>query len=66
LFKKLTKKHPAAGYVRRLLAATARTARTARTEQGTGGPLSDRELDVLLLLGTTLTSPTSPALHRSR
>jgi LuxR family maltose regulon positive regulatory protein len=63
LLKKLPKDRPAAGYVRRLLAATARTASTASTEQRTGRqaalvePLSDRELDVLRLLGTDLDGP---------
>jgi LuxR family transcriptional regulator, maltose regulon positive regulatory protein len=56
LVKALTKQSGAPGYVRRLLAAT-------RTEHQPGRPgalvepLSDRELDVLRLLGTDLDGP---------
>ena len=58
LLKALTKQPNAPGYVRRLLAATTRTqhedpGRPAALVQ----PLSDRELDVLRLLGTDLDGP---------
>jgi LuxR family maltose regulon positive regulatory protein len=64
LLKALTRQ-PAVdpGYVRRLLHATTRTAGTAGTQhrpvQPTGpvDPLSDRELDVLRLLGSDLDGP---------
>jgi LuxR family transcriptional regulator, maltose regulon positive regulatory protein len=56
LLKALAKRSAAAGYVRRLLASTAGT----QHRPNPGGlvePLSDRELDVLRLLGTDLDGP---------
>ncbi len=44
-------------YVARLLAASGRPARTAREGQGLVDPLSERELDVLRLLGGDLGGP---------
>ena len=58
LLKKLTKQPPATGYVRRLLAATTRTEHhDANRPAALVEPLSDRELDVLRLLGTDLDGP---------
>ncbi len=47
----------ATGYLRRLIAATARTAHAAPVAQGLVEPLSERELDVLRLLGSDLDGP---------
>jgi LuxR family maltose regulon positive regulatory protein len=46
-----------AGYVRRLLAAVDRTQETAPIQQAMIQPLSERELDVLRLLGSDLDGP---------
>jgi len=47
----------AAGHVRRLLAAATRTAQRPAAPQPLLEPLSERELDVLRLLGTDLDGP---------
>jgi LuxR family maltose regulon positive regulatory protein len=57
LLKALTKQSSAAGYVRRLLAATTRTQHRPARGQALVEPLSDREFDVLRLLGTDLDGP---------
>ncbi|HYZ01952.1 MAG TPA: LuxR C-terminal-related transcriptional regulator, partial [Candidatus Binatia bacterium] len=57
LLKALTKQSAAPGYVRRLLAATARTEQRPDRPAALVEPLSDRELDVLRLLGTDLDGP---------
>jgi LuxR family maltose regulon positive regulatory protein len=56
LLKALARKK-ATGYLRRLLAATATTAHAAPVTQTLVEPLSERELDVLRLLGTDLDGP---------
>ncbi|MFD1505631.1 helix-turn-helix transcriptional regulator [Georgenia yuyongxinii] len=53
----LEKEGPARSFVRRLLAATSTTADAALADPGLIEPLSDRELDVLRLLGTELNGP---------
>ena len=57
LLKALPRQSSAAGYVRRLLAATTRTQHRPAPGQALVEPLSDRELDVLRLLGTDLDGP---------
>jgi len=57
LLKRLTKEPPAAGYVRRLLAATTRTEHQPGRPAALVEPLSDRELDVLRLLSSDLGGP---------
>ena len=57
LLKALTKQSAAPGYVRRLLAATMRTEHHLGRPAALVEPLSDRELDVLRLLGTDLNGP---------
>ena len=57
LLKTLTKEPPAAGYVRRLLTATTRTEHQPGRPAALVEPLSDRELDVLRLLGSDLDGP---------
>ena len=57
LFKTLTKEPPAAGYVRRLLAAATRTEHQPGRPVALVEPLSDRELDVLRLLSSDLDGP---------
>jgi LuxR family maltose regulon positive regulatory protein len=57
LLKALTKRPGAPGYVRRLLAATTRTEHRPAQPPTLVEPLSDRELDVLRLLGTDLDGP---------
>jgi LuxR family maltose regulon positive regulatory protein len=57
LLKALTKQSGAPGYVRRLLAATTRTEHQPGRPADLVEPLSDRELDVLRLLGTDLDGP---------
>ncbi len=57
LLKALPRQSTAAGYVRRLLAATTRTQHRPSSGRGMVEPLSDRELDVLRLLGSDLDGP---------
>ena len=58
LLKALAKqKATTPGYLRRLLAATAGTAHAASVTQALVEPLSERELDVLRLLGSDLDGP---------
>ena len=57
LLKTLTKEPPAAGYVRHLLTATTRTEHQPGRPAVLVEPLSDRELDVLRLLGSDLDGP---------
>ncbi len=58
LLKALAKRKAASpGYLRRLLAATARTAHGTPVTQDLVEPLSERELDVLRLLGSDLDGP---------
>jgi LuxR family transcriptional regulator, maltose regulon positive regulatory protein len=59
LLKALARKHKetAPGYLHRLSAATARTALSTPVTQDLVEPLSERELDVLRLLGTDLDGP---------
>jgi LuxR family maltose regulon positive regulatory protein len=58
LLKALPRQATAIGYVRRLLAAMTRTeGRTAGATKGLVEPLSERELDVLRLLGSDLDGP---------
>ncbi len=57
VLKALAKRGAARGYVRRLLAATTRNETHAPTPKTLVEPLSDRELDVLRLLGTDLDGP---------
>jgi LuxR family transcriptional regulator, maltose regulon positive regulatory protein len=57
LLKALAKQTTAPGYVRRLLAATGRTEHDAPVARPLIEPLSERELDVLRLLGTDLDGP---------
>jgi LuxR family maltose regulon positive regulatory protein len=57
LLKSLTRQSAAPGYLRRLLAATTRTEHVPGRPAALVEPLSDRELDVLRLLGTDLDGP---------
>jgi LuxR family maltose regulon positive regulatory protein len=57
LLKAAAKHGVAAGYVRRLLAAVDKTGRSTPLQQGLIEPLSERELDVLRLLGSDLGGP---------
>ena len=58
LLKALSKQATAPGYVRRLLASTTRSKHHDLSRPGAlVEPLSDRELDVLRLLGTDLDGP---------
>jgi LuxR family maltose regulon positive regulatory protein len=57
LLKTLRKQPAAPAYVNRLLAVTARTGTRASTPQELVEPLSERELDVLRLLGSDLGGP---------
>ena len=57
LLRTAAKKGIAAGYVRRILAALAKTDEHRPINQGLIEPLSERELDVLRLLGTDLDGP---------
>ena len=57
LLRTAAKKGIAAGYVRRLLGAFAQTDDRRPANQGLIEPLSERELDVLRLLGTDLDGP---------
>jgi LuxR family maltose regulon positive regulatory protein len=57
LLKALSRQPSASGYVRRLLAATSATERHPPAGQPLVEPLSQRELDVLRLLGTDLDGP---------
>jgi LuxR family transcriptional regulator, maltose regulon positive regulatory protein len=57
LLKALTRRSDAPGYVRRLLAATTRREYRPAPASALVEPLSDRELDVLRLLGTDLDGP---------
>jgi LuxR family maltose regulon positive regulatory protein len=57
LLRAAAKKGVAPTYVRRLLAAGSGTDKKAPVQQGLIDPLSDREMDVLRLLGTDLKGP---------
>jgi LuxR family maltose regulon positive regulatory protein len=57
LLKVAAKQGTAPGYVRRLLAAVNKTGDAAPVQPGLIEPLSERELDVLRLLGTDLNGP---------
>ena len=57
LLRAVAKRWSASSYVRRLLAAVGTTVVEPRLEQGLIEPLSERELDVLRLLGTDLDGP---------
>jgi LuxR family maltose regulon positive regulatory protein len=57
LLRAATKRGIAPGYVRRLLRAMSKTEDTAPVKQGLIEPLSERELDVIRLLGTDLDGP---------
>jgi LuxR family maltose regulon positive regulatory protein len=57
LLRAAAKRGTAPGYVRRLLAAVNKTGDGAPASQGLIEPLSERELDVLRLLGTDLGGP---------
>jgi LuxR family maltose regulon positive regulatory protein len=57
LLKALARQSTISGYVRRLLAATSTTERHPPVKQPLVEPLSQRELDVLRLLGTDLDGP---------
>jgi LuxR family transcriptional regulator, maltose regulon positive regulatory protein len=57
LLRAAAKQGIAPGYVRRLLAAVNKTRDAAPVQPGLIEPLSDRELDVLRLLGTDLNGP---------
>jgi LuxR family transcriptional regulator, maltose regulon positive regulatory protein len=57
LLKVAAKQRTAPGYVRRLLAAVNKTGDAAPVQPGLIEPLSERELDVLRLLGTDLNGP---------
>jgi len=57
LLKAAAKQGTARNYVRRLLAAVGETGHDSPIEQALIGPLSERELDVLRLLGTDLDGP---------
>jgi LuxR family maltose regulon positive regulatory protein len=57
LLKAAAKQGIAPSYVRRLLTAISKTDETAPVKQGLIEPLSERELDVIRLLGTDLDGP---------
>ena len=57
LLRAVTKQGITPGYVRRLLAAVSQTGDSSPVSQGLIEPLSERELDVLRLLGTDLGGP---------
>jgi ATP-dependent transcriptional regulator len=57
LLKAVAKQGIASRYVRRLLAAVHKTEHSTPVQQGLIEPLSERELDVLRLLGTDLGGP---------
>jgi len=57
LLRAAAKQGTARNYVRRLLAAVNKTQDSTPVEQGLIEPLSERELDVLRLLGTDLDGP---------
>jgi LuxR family transcriptional regulator, maltose regulon positive regulatory protein len=57
LLRAAAKQGIAPSYVRRLLAAVDRTEETAPIQQGLIEPLSEREVDVLGLLGSDLDGP---------
>jgi LuxR family maltose regulon positive regulatory protein len=57
LLRAVAKQGIAPGYVRRLLAAVSKTEGNAPTKKGLTEALSERELDVLRLLGTDLGGP---------
>ncbi|HZG58748.1 LuxR C-terminal-related transcriptional regulator [Paenibacillus sp.] len=57
LLEAAAKQGIAPGYVRRLLAAFGKPEDRALAEQGTNDPLSEREREVLRLLGTDLSGP---------
>ena len=57
MLKAAAKQGTALAYVRRLLAAVNTTGPTAPVQPGLIEPLSERELDVLRLLGTDLSGP---------
>ena len=57
LLRALAKQGTAGNYVRRLLAAMSETGHDRPVKQALIDPLSDRELDVLRLLGTELDGP---------
>jgi LuxR family maltose regulon positive regulatory protein len=57
LLRAVAKQGIASSYVRRLLAAVNKTEDSTPVEQGLIEPLSERELDVLRLLGTDLDGP---------
>jgi LuxR family maltose regulon positive regulatory protein len=57
LLRAATKQGIAPRYVRRLLAAVTKTVVTAAVQEGLIQSLSERELDVLRLLGTDLDGP---------
>jgi LuxR family maltose regulon positive regulatory protein len=57
LLRAVAKQGIARNYVRRLLAAVSGTEHNGPTEQELIEPLSERELDVLRLLGTELDGP---------
>jgi LuxR family transcriptional regulator, maltose regulon positive regulatory protein len=57
LLRAATKQGIAPSYVRRLLRAMSKTEDTAPVKQGLIEPLSERELDVIRLLGTDLDGP---------
>jgi LuxR family maltose regulon positive regulatory protein len=57
LLRAVAKQGTRRGYVRRLLAAVNKTEHGSPTEQALIEPLSERELDVLRLLGTELDGP---------
>ena len=61
LLRAAAKQGIAPGYVRRLLAAVNQTDDRTPVHQQLIEPLSERELDVLRLLGATWTARTSPA-----
>ena len=57
LLRALAKQGTARNYVRRLLAAVSETEQDSPVKQALIEPLSERELDVLRLLGTDLDGP---------
>jgi LuxR family maltose regulon positive regulatory protein len=57
LLKALAKQGAAGNYVRRLLATSSMTGQDSPVKQDLIEPLSERELDVLRLLGTELDGP---------